>query len=843
MRQQFIKIGVGISVFLTALFISSAILNRGTTDMTVDLSPATYPVISFLSGDELYNTTVGYAKERDVLLMKENITPLGENRSLAFEIRTYSRPIESISMQVRTKNGERLIEDTQIKQIEKNGDVWHVYTSLKDLLSKNEEYALTICLFVDGTPLYYNTRVEWKEEVDVQTFLAFAHEFTDDSFGEKEQYSELKKYLESSSSGDNSDFAHVDIHSSLEQVAWGNLDARRESDIETTLITAENNIASLNQYYLVQVGSGSKAEHYRVKEFFRLKKGTDRMHLLEYERSMSRLVFEEDEIFFGDTVYLGIGDEDVEMKESEKGGLIAFTHDGVLFVAEPKENRFARAFSYYDKDDYNKRPIMEIPKVKILSVSEDGLVNFAVYGYIPRGMHEGENGLTVYSFDFTRNTLEERAFLSYRGSSEMLCANLNNLLFLNDSAELVFFLDGGIHKVMLDGMEYETLAENLTPESFCVNEDGNCAAWITKKEEIGASEVRFMDFSDMQFADIKAGDGEVILPEGFMKEDLVYGIADKGDVSKDAFGNIFFPRYNVRIQNRSGTVYKDYAKEGVYVTDLAFTDRMVTLIRSRKNEDGSFSSIEDDTIVDNSADEETKNHLERVVTENYETVSQIALSSEFDTKKLQVMRPKINLYEGEREVAVKPSGEGKCFYSFSRGKITGVWAEAGDAVRQAYENNGFVLDERSEYIWQKTELPSKNQIMAIHEAGIPDGSSSLAVSLETMMQLEGFSQDADAPLANRSTPAEILKKYMVDTEVINLSGCQTEILYYYLGRDIPVLALTGEQGGILLIGYNSSEFVWMNPEKGTIYKVSKDETATYFSNRGNLFITYYRTKE
>ena len=133
--------------------------------------------------------------------------------------------------------------------------------------------------------------------------------------------------------------------------------------------------------------------------------------------------------------------------------------------------------------------------------------------------------------------------------------------------------------------------------------------------------------------------------------------------------------------------------------------------------------------------------------------------------------------------------------------------------------------------------------MAIHEAGIPDGSSSLAVSLETMMQLEGFSQDADAPLANRSTPAEILKKYMVDTEVINLSGCQTEILYYYLGRDIPVLALTGEQGGILLIGYNSSEFVWMNPEKGTIYKVSKDETATYFSNRGNLFITYYRTKE
>ena len=843
MKQQFIKIGVGITAFIASLFLFSAILNRGTTDMTVELSPATYPVISFVSGDELYNTTTGYAKERNVMLMKENITPLGENRSLAFQIRTYSQPIENVSLQVRTKNGERLIEDTEVKQIEKEGDVWHVYTSLKDLLSDDEEYALTICLMIDGTPLYYNTRVEWKEEVDVQTYLSFAHEFTEDSFGEKEQYSNLKKYLESNSSGDNSDFAHVDIHSSLEQVAWGNLGVKRESKIETTLITAEKNIASLNQYYLVQVGEGSKAEHYRVKEFFRVKKGTDRMHLLEYERTMSRLVFEEDDIFFGDTIYLGIGDEDVQMSESEKGGLIAFTHDGVLFVADPKENRFARAFSYYDKSDYDKRPLMEVPKVEILSVSEDGLVDFAVYGYIPRGMHEGENGLVVYSFDFTKNTLEERLFLSYRGSSEMLCANLKNLLFLNDSSELVFFLDGGIHKVTLEGMEYETLAENLTPESFCVNESGNRGAWITKKDEIGAEEIRFMDFTNMHFSDIKAKSGEVILPEGFMKEDLVYGIAKKEDVSRDAFGNVFFPRYNVRIQTQSGTVYKDYEKEGLYVTDLVFAGRMVTLKRSRKNEDGSFTAVDDDTIVDNSGDEETRNQLQRVVTENYETVSQIVLSSEFDVKKLQVMRPKINLFEEEREVTVKTFEEGRVFYTFARGRILGVWSEAPDAVRQAYENNGFVLDERSEYIWQKMELPTKNQIMAVHETPVPDGSSSLAVSLETMMQLEGFSQDADVPLANGFTPAEILNKYMADTEVLNLSGCQTEILYYYLGRDIPVLALTGEQGGILLIGYNSSEFVWMNPEKGTIYKVSKDETADFFSKRGNLFITYYRTKE
>ena len=842
MRQTLIRIGVGITAYIAALFIFSAILNRGTTDMTVELSPASYPVISFLSGDETYNITVGYRKERNVMLMKENITPLGENRSLAFQIRTYSQPIDEVAVQVRTKDGGRLIEDTEVKEIQKDGEIWNVYTSLKDLLETGEEYALTIRLTVDGIPLYYNTRVEWKEEVDVQTYLSFAHEFADKTFGEREEYVELKKYLESNSSGDNSDFAKIDIHSSLEQVAWGNLEVQRESDYESTLITAEKNVASLNQYYLVRIGEGSKAEHYRVKEFFRMKKGTDRMHLLEYERSMSRLVFEEDDIFFTDTVYLGIGNEDVDMKESEKGNILAFTHDGVLFVAQPKESRFARAFSYYDKSDYDKRPITEIPSVRILSVNEDGIVNFAVYGYIPRGMHEGETGLVVYTFDFMKNTLEERAFLSFKGSNEMLRANLDSLLYLNEAEELVFFLDGGIHQISLNGMDYKTLATDLTPESFCVNEDGTRAAWITKKEEIGATELRFMNFENMHFADIAAKSGELLMPEGFMKEDLVYGIAKKEDVSEDAFGNVFFPRYSVRIQTESGTVYKDYTKDGIYVTDLIFSDNMVTLKRSTKNEAGDFKPIDDDTVVDNSEDAVMKNRLERVVTENYETVSQIALASEYDVKKMQIMRPKINLYEGDREITVRSSDEYKCFYTFARGRIIGEWSEAADAVRQAYETNGFVMDERSEYVWRKMELPTKNQIMAIHETPVPEGSSSLAVCLETMMQLAGFSQDADTPLATGMTPVEIMEKYMADTEVLNLSGCQTDMLYYYLGRDIPVLALTGDMGGVLLIGYNSNEFVWMNPEKGTIYKLSKEETSRYFTGKNNMFITYYRTE-
>lgn len=840
MKQLPFKIIAGVLSFVFFLFFFGGMMNRGTTDMTVEMAEATYPVISFLSGNESYNPTMGYSVRQDVSLLKENITPLGENRSLAFQIRNDSgRDVEEIYLEVRTKDGSRLIEDTQVKEYTTEGDVINVYTSLKDLIKEGEEYSLTIRLVVEGEEVFYHARVVWDEAVDVLTFLEFSRDFTRKTFGEKSEYEELKKYLESSSKGDNTDFGHVDIHSSLEQVAWGSLDAHLEGDIEAVLLTAEPNIATLKQVYLVQIGEGGDAEHYRAEEYFRLKKGTDRLHLIEYERSLSRLIFEEDDLFFASTLYLGVDDGDLAYTESPEGGKIAFTKDGVLYVADPGSNRFARVYSYYDKSDYNVRPMTELPRVKIFDLDEEGKTTFAVYGYIPRGLHEGRNGLIIYTFDFAKNTLEEELFVPYAGSPEVLAANLNTLLHLNGAEKVYFYLDGSIYEGNAKSADYEVIAEGLTPNSFCVNETGTMAAWTEGEALAGAKKITLENFETMRRTTIEAKSGEVILPKAFMRDDFVFGTARVGDVSVDAYGTVLFPMYSVKIQTEDGTVYKNYEQDGIYVTECVVSDNLLTLNRVRKDENGIFHETDSDSIVDNTPEDAKKNRLETVLTENYETVYQFALKGEYTGKKLQIMRPKFTLFEEDREIE-PAAGESRFYYAYAKGKVTGIYANPSDAVRMAYDDGGFVLDEDSDYVWQKKETRAKNQIMAIKEATVPEGSSSLAVAMEAMMQFEGFSQDADAGLANGMVPDEILERYMAEREIINLTGCPMDVVYYYLNKDIPVLAITESGGGILLTGFNSGEIVWMDSANGSLHKVSKEESRRVFERGNNNFITYIR---
>ena len=837
MKQFLIKTAVGIVSFIAALILFGNLLNRGTTDLTVEMAKANLPVISFVSGNELYNPTFGYQSRRDTGLLKNTITPLGENRSIGFQIKTFGRKIDEIRLEVRTKTADRLIEDTVIKEFTKEGDCINVYTSLKDLLSEDGEYALTICLVMDGREYYYDARVEEREEVDVQTFLDFTHEFTDLSFGEKEEYSQLKKYLESNSSGDNTNFGFVNIHSSLDQVSWGNLEAKRESDFYTNLLTVQKDSASLMQYYFVQIGEGKDAEHYRVEEFFRIRRGTDRMHLLEYERTMSRLFFEGDDVFFGDTLYLGVDDGSVKTAESPEGSILAMVKDGALFVASPSGNRFARAFSYYDKSNYSERPMTELPEISVFTVGDDGRVVFSVSGYIPRGIHEGESGLVLYVFDLKRNTIEEKIFVPYNASTQLLKANVGNLLYCNSDGKFFFFLEGCIYRMDSETLETTVLAKGLSMEDFCINESGSMAAWVVSGDRRGADEILLENLETENLVTIKAGAGEKIMPKGFMRDDLVYGIARNEDISVDAFGNVNFPMYSVKIQTEEGTVFKEYALDGIYVTDCIFEGNMLTLSRVVKNEDGSFKETAPDTIVDNTPEQTFKNRLEMPVTENYETVCQLVLTGEFDEKTLQIMYPKMIIFEENRQFEVEKSEE-TYYLSFAKGRITGIWEDEADAVREAMANNGYVINNISDFIWEKKDYQLKNQIMAIKAAGIPAESSSLAVSLETLMQFEGFSQDADKDLAAGKSPVEIMRKYMSERNSLNLTGCSMDVIYYYLNRDIPVLVMFEDGSGVLLTGYNSGEIVWMNPAKESLYKVSKSESERIFEKNGNRFFTY-----
>ena len=104
MKKAIIK-GVIVSfVFMITLFVVSNIMNKGNTDMTMEMGKATYPIISIEYEGFHINELHGYADAMEVSQMRESITPLGEGRKIELRINPYGRKIEGIAFEVDRKS-------------------------------------------------------------------------------------------------------------------------------------------------------------------------------------------------------------------------------------------------------------------------------------------------------------------------------------------------------------------------------------------------------------------------------------------------------------------------------------------------------------------------------------------------------------------------------------------------------------------------------------------------------------------------------------------------------------------------------------------------------------------
>ena len=90
----------------------------------------------------------------------------------------------------------------------------------------NQEYILEFQVNLEsGATAYYYTRLIQRSGVSLTDYLNFANMFYQTCM-DPEAAQELSSYMESNSSNSNTSFQNVDIHSSLEQITWGNMNAQ-----------------------------------------------------------------------------------------------------------------------------------------------------------------------------------------------------------------------------------------------------------------------------------------------------------------------------------------------------------------------------------------------------------------------------------------------------------------------------------------------------------------------------------------------------------------------------------------------------------------------------------------
>lgn len=840
MKKTIIRIAVCVVVFLASALIIGSIMNQGHNNMTMEMAPATLPMITMESGGVACNELHGNTVEMDVAYQKDCITLLGEGRQANFTVDTFGREITGISTEVRSIDGSRLIENSEVTGWKANGKSFSVSLTLKDLIDTNTQYSLTLILELEGEQkVYYYTTILWNDDVHISEILEFATDFHGKLY-DKEVAKELTKYLEPNSKlTDNGTFHKVNIHSSFQQITWGSLEPVQEDAASIRLTQISGNVASLLMDFVVSTGEGKNKIYYNVEEYYRVRYTSERMYLLDYERTMTQIP-DTTRMYANDKILLGITDENVDMMESADGNTVVFSDMGQLLSYNAATNGLTVIFSFYGKDNADRRTLYDNHGIKILDVDEGGNVKFAVYGYMNRGRHEGETGIQIISYDNSLNTIEEEVYIPYSKSYAVLKDEMEQLLYRNRQQHVYFFLENGVYDVDLENRSAEQLVSIRQDDSLQVSENHEIIVWQEGDDINHSNQLNVRNLNTGEQTVIRAEDGEAIRPLGFMGEDIIYGVARESDIRTENSGQIFYPMYKVCISNSSGDNLKEYGQDGIYIVDCAIEGNQITLSRIQRSENGSYQEILDDQIMNNVEEEPGQNKVVTADIDIYERYVQIQTKTTIDTRTIKVLNPKEVVFEGGRELTLDAVSEVSRYYVYNAYGVQGIYSAPGKAVKEAYDSAGVVANDRGITVWLKGNRVSRNQIMAIKEESVTDQKNSLTVCLDNILRHAGITRNTEYDLAQGKTAIQILEENMTGVQVLDLSGCSLDAVLYYVNQDIPVLAILEDGEAVLVTGFNEFNVVIMEPSTGKLYKKGMNDATTWFAENGNHFISYMK---
>ena len=841
MKKTLIKLAACFVVFLLSLIVISGILNRGNTGLTTDMAKASLPVVYMNVNDEYINVLHGYTVEMEGSFLRGDITPVNANRKLSVKADTFGASISKLGYELRTVDGQRLIEDTELESFVFDNNIITADFEFKDLIEEDKEYMLVIKLTGgDGNIIRYYTRIINTAELYLDEKLAFIHDFSDRTFS-KEDAETIKKYMESNADGDNSSFAHVDIHSNFRQLTWGDLEPVLVGEKYVHILEIDNLNASIMLDYQVR----AKNDLYNISEFFRLKRGSDRIYLMEYDRTMDQIFDPDTNPIVKGKVVHGILSRDIQYMENSDASVYVFVQENSLYSYNISNGQLARIFSFYDKNNSDIRTSYDQHGIKVLSVDSMGNVNFLVYGYMNRGRYEGRCGAVLYYYDPVVNTIEEQLFIPYYRSYGILNRDVELLSYVNRRGQMYIMLDGSVLSINIESKTAKAVAGGLDENKFVSTTDNSIIAWQAGSSIFDHDSLQLFELNSTNPTTLNAPAGNIILPLGFIDDDFVYGLAYISDLTTNEAGRTMIPMHKVVIRTYTGEVLKEYSREDMYVTDVDISDEIIRFSRVTKDPaTGMYYATSDDQILNNETESiSTKNKYMSLVTDEKETTYQTVLAKEETGGPVRLLTPGEVIYEGDRTIIPDVRDETERYYVYARNSIEGIYTDSTEAVIAAGELFGVVVDSRCEYIWESGHRKSKVRLEGIEAVPLSeeeqeDNMSARRTCINEILKYEGIYTDSDMIMPAQDTVMNALEDNLKDKTVIDLTGCPLSSVLYYVSRGKPVLVLLEDDAAVLIVGYDSKNTLIFDPLTGSTARKGMNDSASWFESRGNKFISY-----
>lgn len=800
-KKRWIEAGILVVIFVVAVVIFSALTNRGNDNTTAGLDGASCPQVSFEVNDYNINQLEGYVKEMDVTALRDTITPVIRGR-LNTKIDAGDNVVTGVDYEVYSLDGkEKLHEDT----ISEPPAEVQLRFSEGSLLA--EERVLKLTLHMEGgKDIYYYTRVVDASNANLDICLNYAKDFHTNALQKKEEAG-IETAIETSAEGNGNGLQRVTIHSDFDHVTWGKLEPQVEENIHWNIKELKDTYTCVElEYQAVCLGEENEQDEYKVEEFFKIRYSpkAEKTYLLEYDREMEQIFNPIGQVLGKKGVILGIADEEISYKANKDGTIASFVQADELWSYDKEKETMTLVFSFDAEEGYDARNLIDKHEIEILNHSNAGNIRFAVKGYMNRGAHEGEVGVAVYYYDANEKTVTEEIFVSYDRAIE------SEVFFNSKSNVLYVLLDGTFHEFKLDYRSQDIIAQGLAEEEYKISPSGNSIAYIDKSD--GSEKIILHNLKNEEAKEITCGEGELLIPLGYIGDDLIYGVSRAADKGETISGQEIIPMYKLEIVNAKGETEMSYEKAGKYILAAKIQDNMLTVSLAGKKGNVYTEDVED-YITNNEGEAESKVFLESYVTEMKERQRRITFADGLDGTAPKYLVANQTLSDDALRFVLEGHEKSNKYQVYAYGELFGRYTSLGDAVKDAKEHTGVVVDADQRCVWEMSNR-DLNYVISSENKVLP----ALLKHLE----------DGKTPMEAAEAVSGALP--------LDFTGCSAEDILYIINQDIPVIAMTSTKKAVVLMGYNEIDVFYKVPGSDERKSVSYGKMDEMTQKSGNTYI-------
>ena len=560
------------------------------------------PYVYMLMGEKKINPLHGYYQEMSGSVVRDSIAILPEDRKLLLFANLKKNSIEAAFYDIRSLDGSELIEKDSKAELEKTSEGVKITLPIQNLIQEGKEYQLRLRLDMGENSVYYYTRILLGKEKMAEEMLNLGESFTRKTFSKSEAKS-LSTYLESEDTMDNSDLSHVNLHSSFQQITWGESGMSLDGDIEISLKELSGIMGLIQLRYATKAEDkeGNTRRFYNEDNFV-MRYDSQRIYLMDFDRRTTEIFDTQNFRFQEKSLLLGVDSaEQMQSKCSGNKEYYAFSKGNALYRLN-SEGVLTRIFTYLTEENNRFRGDFLSHGIRLMDVKDNGDVDFLVYGYISRGRHEGYTGIVFYTYDNSDNTVVENFFLPLQENKEELEESLHSLAYYAGNKMFYLYYGGTVYGIDTNSFEVLTLASALKEGELSSSEDGQYLAYDEKN---GESELS----STVVFKNLKVDRTRNISEEnklfsviGFIENDLIIGVQDKAlGTEWNPQGEI--PVEEIRIIGPDQNEKLSYKKENLYFSNFSISGNQLSFDEYSHNENG-YSYAGKDSILSNKVEEE-----------------------------------------------------------------------------------------------------------------------------------------------------------------------------------------------------------------------------------------------